>query len=514
MRLFSMNLGHARARLVQAGAVFAAVALVAGCGSQYRPVVTPISPSGPPAQPSSLAVVVSAPSPTTAGVATVIDYSGDTVMATAPIGPGPTNFTIDESGSTGYTVNTDGTLTNFPVSTSLQAKNVTYTTLPTTAQPVGLFAPSAGMWAADLDGNVADVMSLSSSGTMALKLAIPVAPTPVAIYGPALIGTRNYSISLNNSSTPALSIVPYSDMTCNTAPSTATQLGEADSLEVASYTVAARIPLGKCPVYAVESSDNKRFFVLNRGSDTVTVINSQNNTLDACTPFLNQSGQTVTCHPSLPLSTTAVAATGITPANGTSGMTAAAGPVYAEYNAATSQLVVADYDGGTISVIDVSLDEYGNDSQTFGTTFTIPVGKNPASVTVLYDGSRAYTANQTDGTVTIVNLTSHTVEKTLTVVGHPRTVVSTQNSSYGKVYVASPDSPYLTIIQTGGTNPDIVDTALLIPGGGNIVDVRVTTQNGASGNANINSRRPGAGQPCYLPGSAAAATLTACQTLP
>jgi YVTN family beta-propeller protein len=507
MRLFSMNLGHARARLVQAGAVFAAVALVAGCGSQYRPVVTPISPSGPAAQPSSLAVVVSAPSPTTAGIATIIDYSGDTVMATAPIGPGPTNFTIDETGSTGYTVNSDGTLTNFPVSTSLQAKSVNYSTLPTTAQPVGLFAPSTGLWAADLDGSIADVLTLASSGTMAFKLAIPVAPTPVAIYGPAVLGSRDYSISLNNSKTPTASIVKYSDMTCNTAPSTATQNGEADSLELASYTVAATIPLGKCPVYAVESSDYKRFFVLNRGSDTVTVINSQNNTLDACTPFLNQSGQTVTCHPSLPLSTSAGLAQ-----DANKDVPMLAGPVYAEYNATTSQLVVADYDGGTISVIDVSLDEYGNDSQTFVTTFTIPVGKNPAGVTVLYDGSRAYTANQADGTVSVVNLSSHSVEKTLTVVGHPRTVVSTQNSSYGKVYVASPDSPYLTVIQTGGTNPDIVDTTILVQG--NVVDVRVTTQNGATGNVNVNSRRPGAGQPCYLPGSAAAATLTACQTLP
>lgn len=512
MRLSYMNLGHARARLVQAGAVFAAIALVTGCGGQYKPVVTPISPSGPAAQTTSYAVVVSAPSSTAAGVATVIDYSGDTVMASASIGPSPTNFTIDEAGSIGYTVNSDGTLTNFPLcvtgNSCLMPKNITYTTLKSTAQPVGLFAPSTGLWAADVDvyGNVADVLSQSSSGTMAFKLAISVAPTPVGIFGPAIIGTRNYSLSLNNSSTQTASIVPYSDMTCNTAPTTATQLGEADSLE-SGYTVAARIPLGKCPVFGVSSSDYKRFFVLNRGSDTVTVINSTNNTLDACTPFLNQSGQTVTCHPSLPLSTTAGLAQ-----DTNNDVPAVAGPVYAEYNAAKGLLVVANYDGGTISVIDVSLDEYGNDSPTFGTTFTIPVGKNPASVTVLYDGSRAYTANQADGTVTIVNLSSHTVEKTLTVVGHPRTVVSTQNSSYGKVYVASPDSPYLTIIQTGGTNPDIVDTTVLLTG--NIVDVRVTTQNGTSGNSNVNSRMPGAGQPCYLPGSTVTATLKACQTMP
>jgi YVTN family beta-propeller protein len=512
-----MNLGHARARLVQAGAVFAAVALVAGCGGQYKPVVTSIGSSGPAAQPSSLAVVVSVPSSTADGIATIIDYSGDTVMASASIGPNPTNFTIDESGSTGYTFNSDHTLTNFPVSNSLQAKNVTYTTLSTTAQPVGLFSPSAGLWVADLDQNVADVLSASSSGTMALKLAIQVAPTPVGIFGPASVGARNYSISLNNSSTPTASIVPYSDMTCNKAPTTATQLGEADSLE-SGYTVAAQITLGKCPVFAVENSTSKRLFVLNRGSDTISVINTQDNTLDSCTPFLNQSGQTVTCHPTLPLSLTAVTATGITPSNGTSGMTSTAGPVYAEYNIAKGLLVVANYDGGTISVIDVSLDEYGNDSSTFGTTYTIPVGTNPAAVTVLYDGSRAYTANQTDGTVTIVNLSSHTVEKTLTVVGHPRTVVSTQNSSYGKVYVASPDSPYLTIIQTGGTNPDIVDTTILT--GGNIVDVRVSTQNGTSGNANVNSRQPGAGQPCYLPPALMVSTYGSsytsknCQTMP
>ncbi len=98
------------------------------------------------------------------------------------------------------------------------------------------------------------------------------------------------------------------------------------------------------------------------------------------------------------------------------------------------------------------------------------MGNNPASVTVLTDGSRAYTANQTDQTVTIVNLTSHTVEKTLPVIGYPRTVVSTQNSQFGKVYVASPNSPYITIIRT---DLDIVDTTVLVLG--DVVDVRVTS---------------------------------------
>jgi YVTN family beta-propeller protein len=200
-------------------------------------------------------------------------------------------------------------------------------------------------------------------------------------------------------------------------------------------------------------------------------------------------------------------------------MKAVAGPVYGEYNTTTGQLVVADYDGGTISVIDVSLDQFGNDSQTFGTTYTIPVGKDPAtqpypaSVTVLADGSRAYTANQGEGTVTVVNLSAHNVVTTLPVTGHPRSVVSTSNSLYGKVYVVSPDSPYLTILRT---DQDIVDATVLVQG--NILDVRVNTISGSGNNNNTVSRTPGVGQPCYLapndPRLPNPPDLASCQALP
>lgn len=504
MRLFSMNSGRARVRLVQTGAALAAAALIAGCGSNYRSVITPINPSGPAAQPSSYAVAVSAPSPSAAGIATIIDYSGDTIMAVAPLGVAPRAFTMDQLGATGYTLNSDGTLSNFPISTSLQAKNVLYSTLGSSAKPVNLLSPTAGLWAADLNGNVADIFNGSPQ---AFKLAVPVSNAPITIAGsPNLNGQREYAISQN--------FTDATGVACNTSPTTA-PTGSATPIELSTYTADAPLPLGKCPVYAVISADQKRLFVLNRGDDTVTVINVPNNTLDKCTPFLNQTGQTVTCHPTLPLSTTAVAATGITPPNGTAGMGAIAGPVYAEYNSVANQLVVANYDGGTITVIDVSMDQYGNDASTFGTTYTIPVGNYPAAVTVLADGSRAYTANQADGTVTIANLSSHTVEKTLTVVGHPRTVVSTQNSLYGKVYTAAPDSPFLTVL---ATNTDLVDTTILVQG--NVVDVRTSTQNGVSGNNIVNSRVPGYGQPCNLPPAlmtstyGANYTLAQCQKMP
>jgi YVTN family beta-propeller protein len=519
MRLFSRIISRTGVRLAGVGAAVGVAAIIAGCGDNYRPVVTPIGTNGPPPQPQSYAVAVSTTGSSSSGVVTIIDYSGDTILVEAPIGPGPTAFTIDEVGATGYTVNSDGTISNFALSTSLQAKNVSTSTVPPTAQLVNLMPPSSGLWATDLNGNVVDQFSGSPQ---AFKLAIPVATSgnpatmPMFIAGsPTLTGQREYVISQN--------VADTAPMSCNTSPRTA-PTGSATPIQISSNTTDPAIPVGKCPVYAVQSSDLQRLYVMNRGDDTITVINTQINSLDdQCPPptgCVNQSGQQYFSHPTLPLSLSAVAATGVTPKNGTSGMTTIAGPIYAEYNAATQQLVVADYDGGTISVIDVSLDEYGNDSATFGTTYTIPVGitatPNPASVTVLYDGSKAYTANQNDGTengtVTVVNLSTHTVEKTITVVGHPRTIASTQNSEYSKIYTASPDSPFITIIQSSPTVTDLIDTTVLVEG--TVVDLRVTTVNGSSGNPNFWSRVPGYGQPCNLPGAANYATLTACQATP
>ncbi|MFP5207542.1 MAG: YncE family protein [Acidobacteriota bacterium] len=509
----------------QVGGALVAAVLIAGCGNNYRPVVTPVPTSGPAAQPQSYAVVVSSPSPTSPGMATLIDYSGDSVMGFAPIGIGPLAFTIDEVGSTGYTFNSDHTITNFPIETDIQIKLETVTTLPANAQPLNILAPSAGLWIGDLTGDVTDIFTNSPQ---TFKLAIPMAPasTPAFVAGsPTSVGQREYIINQNLGANPQ-------GVECNLTPRSE-PLGTATPVEISTYTTDVPIPVGRCPVFAVQSTDQRRLFVLNRGDDTITVINSQNNSLDQCAPFRNQNGQLVTCHPTLPLSTSAVTATGITPPNGTAGMSAIAGPVYAEYNLATEQLVVANYDGDTVSIIDVSLDQYGNDSPTFGTTYTVPVGADPASVTVLLDGSRAYTANQGDcvpdcttnpnGSVTVVDLSSHTAEKTLPVTGVPRTVVSTQNSLFGKVYVASPNSPYLTILQT---TTDLVDTTVLVQG--NIVDVRTTTQSGGSqsvstyngstniSNINFSSRIPGFGQPCNLPPSMmpASYSLQDCRKIP
>src|ERR1700749_391252 len=127
MSLFSNVLGQARVRLVQAGVAFAAAALIAGWGNSYRPVTTPINPTGPGSQPTSFAGVVSSPGANATGFATVIDYSGDSILTQATIGPNPFAFTLDSNGANGYTATSDHTLTNFQVSASQpQQKNIYY----------------------------------------------------------------------------------------------------------------------------------------------------------------------------------------------------------------------------------------------------------------------------------------------------------------------------------------------------------------------------------------------------
>ena len=434
----------------------------AGCGNQYRPVVTPVRPTGPASQPTAYAVAITQPTGSTSGIETLLNFSGDSVLAQVTIGNFPLDFTLDGPGATAYTLDGDGSLSDIPISPTVQTKDVQTSTLTTGSVPVNELVGTGSLYVADQANNAVAVLTGTPPG---LKQEIPV-PEPglINLVGrPAAV--RFYAISQG-----------VGAGVCAT-PATQTATGFASSLEAATNTFSASIPLGICPVYGLSSADNLRTFILNRGSGTVTVIDSQKNTLDTQTHIDPITGQPVS--------------------NGT--LTLPAGPVYAELYDTTSQLVTANYDSNSISVIDVSTDTFNNDSPQFGTIHNIPVGTHPSSVTVLQDGSRAYVANSDDGTVSVVNLSSYTVEKVIAVSGHPRTIVSAYNYPIGKVYVSSPDTNNLTILRT---DTDTISATLQMQG--NVVAVRVTRQN-ANGTtqANNDSYTPGNGVPC-TPGTAVA----------
>jgi hypothetical protein len=119
---------------------------VAGCGNNYRPVITAINPVGPASQPTKYAVAISDPNlgdpnGTLPGLVTFVDFSGDTVLITANIGVKPYYLILGGSGSTGITLNQDGTVNSFGISTSLLSSAVQQTTL--LQNPTGAPLPSS-----------------------------------------------------------------------------------------------------------------------------------------------------------------------------------------------------------------------------------------------------------------------------------------------------------------------------------------------------------------------------------
>ena len=465
-------------------------------------------------KPTQEVVVLSAPTGTGAGDFSIFDEAGDSLMVEEAIGNNPLLFTTDFTGSYAGTINGDGTSNYFPV-TLPWSGTIGYNTMVQGSSISGIFSPGTVEYALDVANSAVDIgtaLQGYSSGEFSFGTPISVATTPISMAG------LPYSSPNLQRFFVVAQDIPYG-VTCNNSPSSVTTAGEADALEVATNTISARIPVGACPVYALSSADGKRVFVLNRGSDSITVINAVADSLDACPPFLSQSGQSVSCHPSIALA----------PAPGQTH----AGPVYAEYVASTGQLVVANYDGNSVSIIDVSLDMYGNDSPTFGSAFTVSLPTScmhPSGLTTLPDGTRAYVACQEPvttvvnnqpvlrGQVAIVDLRSHTVVREFATDGeYPRSIVSTADSStnsiFTKIYIASADSNNLEIIYNSvegdnGTEGNYVN--------GEILDVRVSSQVGSVvGNMNFMSRPPGAGQPCNLPdfSTGSTASIAACQSL-
>ncbi len=474
-------------------------ALTTGCGNKYRPVINPVSPTAPAPAATSYAIVLSQPNQiagsatdpcpavpyTSPGVAAVIDFSGDSLLAQASIGTGPITSAIDSTGSTAYALNCDGTITTIPIISTLQNNSLSTTTLfPATAGRASIqsniLVRSAGPYVINQVRGTVGALTTATTGSIALFQEVAVAPAPVTLAGsPGFTGTsatsssqRVFAISQGNTTSAAGLAAKWGD--CDT-PSAVTTTGEADAIETTTNSVSSHLPLGVCPVFGVTSLDGLRTFVLNRGSGTVSVINTQTNTLDTA---LNASGTIA-----LP------AATGAT----------SAGPVYAAFFAQSQILVTANYDSNTVSFISAPLDVYGNDATGFGQVLaTVPVGVHPTAITILGDGSRAYVANQGDGTVSVISMTSFTVEKTIAVGNHPRVISSTYNNPTGKVYVTAPDSNILTIIRT---DTDIISALITLQGLG--VDVHATTQYSAAtgttsntpANTIVTSDSPGSGAP-------------------
>ncbi len=427
-----------------AGLALAAIALVPtlGCGNSYRPVVSAISPVGPAVQPSKYAVAISQPGAAIGGLMTLVDFSGDTNLVNISVGPNPYYLLLANGGGTGYTLNTDGTLSTFAISTAVQTSNVQTTTLLPGATPNSIFANSTYVYLTDPGrSTIAQLQNTPPS----LRQELPVTPgyTPVYIAGIAT-APRAYAISQS---------------TIAGSP------GVVAGIETTTSTISTTIPVGVSPVYGVMTADGLRVFILNQGSNSVSVINAQSNAADAATPVI-------------PVGTA---------------------PVWADLAPTRTELVVANAgDGvspGTVSIVSIPLCTSSDlptnpncnptnpvDAVGFGDVLaTIPVGVKPVMVTVLQDGTQAYVANYADSTVSVINLVTNTVTATIPVAGRPIWIASTTGNPTGKVYVVTQDSvpqpgfpvaPTSSLMTVIRTDTDAVESYVDLQGKG--VSVRVT----------------------------------------
>jgi DNA-binding beta-propeller fold protein YncE len=428
------------------GSALVASLLLAGCGAQYRPVVSAINPVGPASQPSKYAVAISNPGSGSPGLLTFVDFAGDTVLTTPQILSNPTYLALSPAAnaSSGFVINSAGSLNHFGLSASLITSQINQSTLSAGSSPVSItpltlsgtsgtvFVPEPGL---------SQIAALSSTGSLEQNIAVPDNPIYVVGVDGAL---RAYAISQGNGS----------------------DNGSVSSIEAGNLAVASTITVGVDPVYGVMTADGKRAFILNKGSGTVSVMNVVNNGPDLAMPAI--------------------------PATGTLGVN----PIWADLSTTNSELVVLNAgDGvhpGSLSIISIPLCNAAAqptnpncnaanpvDATGFGTVeATVPVGINPMMVSILQDGTKAYVANAgvtcapgdsgctpVEGSVSVVDLISGTVTATIPAVssasatvgsnttpgslyGHPGTISATTGTPTGKVYVTSPDNKYMTVIET------------------------------------------------------------------
>ncbi|MGA7156706.1 MAG: YncE family protein [Acidobacteriaceae bacterium] len=427
---------------------FAAVLSTVGCGNQYRPVVSAIGPVGPAAQPTKYAVAISSPSVTSLGLATIVDFSGDTVLSTPQILINPSYFQINTNGSQAYIINPQGSLDTFPLSnpSSLLTSNVVETTLPVGSDPISIsaFAPASGLSTIFIPQGSNNTVAALNATTAALYDTVGIQGGTNPVYVVGTTGTpRVYAISQNGG----------------------TGNGQVDSIETVSTTSlsdSAQIPVGVLPVYGVMTPDTRRAFILNQGSGDVSVINVPSNQLDVNKPSI----------------------------------TVGTNPVWADLDSVDNQLVVLNQgDGvhaGSLSIVEIPLCNSSAqatnpncsstnpvDATGFGTVLaTVPVGINPSMVSVLQgtddDIPTAYVINEYDstgtcangeGSVTAINLRTDQVSATIcgisgntatdvangtsnVIFGHPNSVSATSGQPTGKVYITSADSEYMSVIYT------------------------------------------------------------------
>jgi YVTN family beta-propeller protein len=407
----------------------AATFALAGCGNNYRPVVSAINPVGPSSQPTVIATALSDPGNGGNGLITVVDVFGDSIIANASVAPLPSYLAVDPLGQT-YVLHSNSVLVDsFTSTTGLMTSTIRQSSLSAGGNPNQVYPASGSAPIFITEPSLSRVAVLTGGAPPTARQELPVPANPVYTVG---LSTSERVYTLSQGATPGISI------------------GTATGIENgATNAISASIPVGVSPIYGVMSADGQRAYIVNTkgngtGNGTVTVLNVQANAIDTTVPV-------------------------------------GVNPVWAAIAPAANELAVLNAgngsSAGSLSIINIALCSQvalqGNaacdpnnptDSVNFGRVLgTVPVGVGPVQVAMLSDLSKAYVANANDGTVTVVDMNTMVATKTIKVGGKLNWIGAVAGSPTGKVLVTASDTQVLTIIRT---DTDVVSTTLSLQGYG------------------------------------------------
>jgi DNA-binding beta-propeller fold protein YncE len=454
--------------------------LLAGCGDQYRPVITPFPTHGTDPQSQTTVFVANAgvradgsacatsdPCP---GSTTDIDVPGDINMGNHVVGESPWSAVL--IGSALYTANRNSNNVSWyvpfvsgsvPNTISLDRT----ATVQTNANPSNLVTIAPSFIATKQGSTVFVAMpacaTVSNGACTAFDQSTPGVLGIINTSSNQLIQKLQMDLDpvamVELADTSKLYVVNQGDGSSNGTvvvvnPQTNTILSPTISGPVAPLH---GIPVGLSPVWATATTDNKFVFVLNSGSNnTVSVISTANDS--ATIPVISSdSNGNATLGP-LKVGSQSPRALDRPLQN----------PMF--FDSALQRLYVTNPGDNTVSIFDTSKLTAASPTMDLLATVSLPVatvppalpvtpGVQPFSIAVLPNGFRAYVLNAGNGivgpSVSIINTNDFTVSQLSDYFGSdPRGIVASFDGS--KVYVAYHEQTTVTYPSGSGTATKLV----------------------------------------------------------
>jgi YVTN family beta-propeller protein len=314
------------------------------CGDQFRPVAVPIVPQPPNPAALHFVLVLSDNGTNNPGAGSQLDVSGDSNIAVAQLGLGPSHAALTANGGRVYVANSlEDTVSSYAPGTTAP---VFTTSLATGSNPVFVHTTeNATVYVANFGNKT--VAAISTSNSVVMSPLISVGNNPVAL---AETPDQKKLYAVNEGD------------------------GTVSSIDLVDRTVVQTIATGATPVWAIARSDSARVYVLNSGSGTLSAIDTASdavlsnvpvgaganfmtydgklNRLYVTNPVANtMTGLSIAADPPTVLFTVPVAASPITVAVLPDGTRAYVASVSSVGGTATSQVTVVNTSDGSVRTV-------------------------------------------------------------------------------------------------------------------------------------------------------------------